>query len=93
MAKVRHHGDSFVVNITPPSKAGEFPGVMVVRRQQLRERNAIAMEKKALLMDGLPDPPSQRQLDSLAKKIGLAVLDGSPQTHQWIAKGGSSGRP
>lgn len=90
MTKVERRSDSFVVNITPPSKDGEFPGVMVIRRQRVRERGGIALEKKPLLMDGLPDPPTDRALDALAKKIGRAILDGSPQVQQWVEQGGTS---
>lgn len=85
MARQQYAGDSFVVNITPPARnAPHFPWVRVLRRQQTREHGKVALEQASLLEDGLPEPPDQKELDALAKRIGKAILAGSPITQSWM---------
>ena len=87
MAKIvrKHSSDSFIVNITPEDNSGGAPGVVVTRRRKLRARGEAAYAKEVLRYV-LPDPPTQRALDSLAKKIGNSILKDSSNTTKWTTK-------
>ncbi len=81
-------GDSFVVDITPPDRNGRPSGVFVYRRKQRRSRGKVAVERKPLYIDYLPESPTARNVSVLAKKIGKAMLKVSTQLRR-VQRGGN----
>ncbi len=78
-------GDSFAVEISPADKNGN-PGVFVYRRKQNRLRGQLAIQKPALHIDYLPQPPTKKEVDRVAKAIGMAILKSSRQFKRIKAK-------
>lgn len=70
-----HKGDSYVVNITPPS--GTFPAVQIVQRRKVRQHGRVAQETDLGIIGRASDYASEEALDALARQIGRTILDDS----------------
>jgi len=78
-------GDSFIVNITPPSTT--FPWVTIYKRRKRRRLGEIAEEKMGEASKqgfGSKHAFDTSNIDDTARKIGRAILDHSDIIHQWI---------
>jgi len=79
------HGNSYIVDITPPGTT--FPWVKVVRRRRIRVRGRIAEEAEIRApgfgnMDAFDEP----NIDETARQIGRAILDDSGIIREWRAR-------
>jgi hypothetical protein len=76
------HGDSYVVNVTPPGTT--FPWVKVVRRKKRRLRGRIA-EEVEIRAPGFGDMDAfdEANIDETARQIGRAILDDSEIIREW----------
>ena len=82
MQEREFHGDSYIVDITPPGTT--FPWVKVVRRSRTRRRGRVAGEAE-IRSPGFGDTDAfdERNIDETARQIGRAILDDSDIIREW----------
>jgi len=78
----RATGDSYIIDIAPPSTT--FPFIWIARRRQSRQRGKVSSEALVLRI-GSTDAFDTANIDETARQIGRAILDDSQIIQSWQA--------
>jgi len=88
----RHKSDGFAVTVTPRSKLGGVPGVVVVERRKNRPHGTVGLGRE-LLRTVLPEPPTRQAMDALARQIGQEILKSSGHARRWSRSRRKASKP